>query len=86
MRIIRRMLHKLGLRHSPSVAWEDAGRELIRLTAAGLEQGARETEGMTWEERVRYVLENTSAETLAYAESVAKRSFSTLYEDEEREA
>lgn len=50
--------------------------------ARGAEQGARETEGMTWEERVRYVLANTPPEVLAHAEGVARRSFSALYEDE----
>ena len=48
--------------------------------AAGIERGARETKGMTWEERVRYLLENTSPETLAHAGLVARRSFPALYE------
>lgn len=81
--MLRRLLHRLHLRHSPSVALEDAGRELMAVQVRGIMKAARETEGMTWEERVRYLLENTTPESLAYAEGVVRRSFWSLYEDDE---
>jgi hypothetical protein len=81
--MLRRLLHRLHLRHSPSEAYAEVMRQNMAAMARGIEQGARETEGMDWDERVRYVLEHTSPATLAHAEMVARRSFPALYEDEE---
>lgn len=67
---------------SESERWARLGASIAEGFAQGIEKGARETEGMTWEERVRYLLANTSPEAIAHAELVARRSFSALYEDE----
>lgn len=95
--MFRKLLRLLGVR-SPSetllllppdggppvaVDIQESGRSIAEGLAAGIEQAARETGGMTWDERVRRLPENTDPETTAYAEAVARRSFPALYEDEE---
>ncbi len=83
--MLRRLLHRLRLSYSPSGAYAEVMRQHVAAMARGAEQGARETEGMDWDERVRYVLEHTDPATLAHAEMVARRSFFTLYEDEDED-
>jgi hypothetical protein len=81
--MFRRLLHRLGLRFSPSVAMEDAGRDLIAIWTSGIERAERETAGMTPEERIRYAVASLSPEAVAYADGVARRSFPALYDGED---
>lgn len=76
------------IRRSPSAQWMLAGEVLTGLIVTGFEQGARDAaqwraEGLSEEEILARAMASVTPEFLAYAEGVAKRSFWSLYEDDE---
>jgi hypothetical protein len=89
---LRRLLHRLRLHPSPSVAWADAGQRFAADLKRGMDKaGARRAEllasGLTPEEAQavmwREMVEDPGFPALlAYTEGVVMRSFGTLYEDE----
>lgn len=90
--MFRRLLHRLHLRYSPSVALADTGRAMAADWARGFEQSDRRraellASGLTADEAhvvlLREAVFETDPAVFAYAEGVARRAFWTLYEDDE---
>lgn len=88
-----RLLHRLHLRYSPSIACAHAGQRFVADIKRGMDQAdARAAEllasGLTPEELRAVMWQEMLADPgfqamLAHAEGVARRSFPTLYEDDD---
>ena len=95
MRLVTRLLHRLRIRHSPSIAWTDAGQRMIADMKRGMDKSdARRAEllasGMTPEEVQAVMIREMFADpgfpaAMAHAEGVVRRSFGTLYEDDDED-
>lgn len=89
---LRRLLYRLRLRPSPSIAWADAGKRFAADMKRGMDKSAaRRAEllasGLTPEEAQAVMMRELFADPatavmLARAEGIVMRSFGTLYEDD----